>query len=82
MGLRSQIALASPFSKITAITANDSTDLSDFRALYVLTSGNLALRLGKDAAPTTLPVTAGQILNVSAKRVMATNTTATVVGLN
>ena len=82
MPLRSALALDSPYGRITAITPSDSADVSDFRALYVTVAGNLALRLTKDAAPTTLPVTAGQILRVSAKRIMATNTTATVVGLN
>jgi len=79
----SQNYYASPFQKFTAVTLSDSVvQPSTFRALYVLTPGNLAVQLQRDAAPTTIPVTAGQLLTFSAKRIYATGTTATVVGLN
>lgn len=81
--ISSEIYQRSPYQKFTAITANDSADIAKtFRGLYVLTSGNLAVQLMRDTAPTTIPVTAGQVLNFSAKRIFATNSTATVVGIN
>ena len=67
---------------ILAITPNDSTDLAFVtKALYVTADGNISIIAQEDADPVTLPVTAGQIIPIRVKRVRATGTTATVVGL-
>lgn len=62
-----------------AVTASDSADLSNgpCRALYVTVGGNVNVQLlgGGTAVLTTL--TAGQIVEIAATRVMATSTTAT-----
>lgn len=63
-----------------AVTPSDSTDLAiKPRALYCMVSGNAVIR---DEAGTdiTYPLTAGQILPFRGVRILATNTTATVVG--
>lgn len=63
-----------------AITPANGVDLAYIpRALYVLTSGNLAIR-DKLGAILVYPVTAGQVIDFRAVGIEATNTTATVVG--
>lgn len=90
MTVFSQGYLAEPYKKIAAITPSDTTLLGQYattpgapiKGLYVLTTGNLAVILSQDGTTaTTLPVTAGQILYMTPKKVMSTNTTATVVAL-
>jgi len=89
MTVFSQGYLAEPYHRLVAVTPNDTTLLGQFatpaaapiKALYVLTSGNLAVILARDSVATTLPVTAGQILFMEVKKVMATNTTATCVAM-
>lgn len=80
MTVYSQNYLSEPFSSAVAITTNDTTVQPAYRALYVTTAGNLVLRLNRDAADVTLPVTAGQVLTVQAK-LIKTASTAVVVGL-
>lgn len=72
-----------PFNKVTAITPSDTTVFATpYRALYVLTTGTLAIVTTKGST-VALPVTAGQVLNFTVKQVKATGTvTATCVGLN
>lgn len=71
-----------PFNRITAITKSDTTVFSPaYRALYVLTTGNLNIVTTKGTTAI-LPVTAGQILNIAVKQVLSTSTTATASGLN
>lgn len=65
--------------KWVAVTPSDSTE-TDYRALYVLTDGNLNLE-GSDANAEIFAVTAGQILPVQPKKVLSTSTTATCLGL-
>lgn len=89
MPVFSQGYLAEPYRKILAITPSDTTLLGAYatpvaapiKGLFVLTTGNLAVILSQDTVATTLPVTAGQILYMSPKKVMSTNTTATAVAL-
>lgn len=71
--------LSSPAKGSYAVTPSDATVLSPLpRALYVGGAGNVAVMLSEDSAAVTLiGVAAGQTLPVRAKRVMATNTTAT-----
>lgn len=76
-----------PYRQMFAITPSDSQTLKQqglpqLRALYVTVAGNLNYSLQRDAAPTTIPVTAGQTLRVYPKQIMSTGTTATVAGLN
>lgn len=62
------------------VTASDSTEIN-YRAVYVLTDGNLNL---EDETGNTeiVPVTAGQVLPFQVRKVLATSTTATCLGLN
>ena len=80
MTVFSQNYLSEPFTSATAITTNDSTVQPEYRSLYVTTSGNLVVRLKRDTADVTLPVAAGQLLNIQAK-LIKTASTAVVVGL-
>lgn len=69
-----------PADDIFAIAPNDGADLPTTpRSLLILTDGNLQVK-GTGAA-VTIPVKAGMILPLKAKRIYATNTTATVAGL-
>lgn len=77
---KASIDAQGPADDIFAITPNDTVDLATTpRALLVLTDGNLQLK-GTGAA-VTIAVKAGMMLPLKAKRVYATGTTATVVGL-
>jgi hypothetical protein len=72
--------LESPAIRHFAITPSDTVDLAIRpRVIKVLTAGNVALR---DAGGTsiTYAVLAGDVLQFSAMRIMATGTTASVVG--
>lgn len=62
-----------------AVTPNDNTDLAVIpKALWVGTGGDVALRGVNNAAPVLFRnVPSGFIIPVRARRVMATNTTAT-----
>ena len=69
-----------PARRHFAITPSDAADLAILpRALKVTVAGNVAVR---DAGNVDIiyPVVAGEILPIRAVRVLATGTTATVVG--
>lgn len=67
---------------IQVITPNNAVDLAFVtKAIYCATAGNVALIAQEDTASVTLPVLAGQVLPVRAKRVLATGTTATVYAM-
>lgn len=75
-----QTGLSDVASRHFAITPSDSTDLASRpRALFCTVAGNAVIR---DEAGTdiTYPLTQGQILPFRGVRILATNTTATVVG--
>ncbi len=75
-----QRGLESPASHHFAITPSDSSDLPVIpRVLYCASAGTVMLR---DAVGTNLSygLNAGQVLPISAVRVMATGTSATVYG--
>lgn len=63
------------------IVPSDSVDQPKYRALYVQADGDAVLRDFQDNDET-FTVTAGQILPLQPKRVLATGTTATLIGLN
>lgn len=72
--------LSSPAGRHFAITPSDSVDLAIRpRALKVLAQGNVVVR-DDGGVDITYPVVAGEILPIRAVRVLATGTTATVVG--
>lgn len=73
--------LAGPAGKQFTVTPSDTADLEPRpRALRVTVGGNLTL-MDEDGTTITYPtVIVGEIIPFSAKRVMATGTTATVVG--
>lgn len=76
-----QTALTAPADDIFAITPSDTADLATIpKSLVVTVAGNLAVR-GTGGTTVTFPVTAGQIVPLRARRVMATGTTATVAGM-
>lgn len=70
--------LTSPATKLRAVTPADGTDLDPIpRALWVGSAGNIAIIAADDSSAVTLvAVAAGTQLNIRAKRVMSTNTTA------
>ena len=75
--------LLGPYTRSAAIVPAD-VDLPIFvRGLYVNNSGTLTITLRDDlqGQKLTLTVAAGQLLNFYARRVWATGTTASVVGL-
>jgi hypothetical protein len=66
-----------PAYKLVAVTPSNDTELDEVRALYVGTSGNLAvIAEGDTVAVTLVNVAAGSIIPVRAKKVMSTNTNA------
>lgn len=72
--------IEAPATRHFAITPSNSTDMTNRpRALYVSVGGNLALRDEK-GVEITYAVTAGQVILFRAVRVLATGTTATVIG--
>ncbi len=63
--------------KFVAVTASDSTDLGETRALWIGTGGNVAVIGIDDSAAVTIPsVPDGSRLDIAVKKVMLTNTTA------
>ena len=71
-------ALAQNTRKFVAVTPSDGTNLSGSPiGFYVGGAGNVALVGADDAAVTFVGVAAGTVLPCGAKRVNATNTTAT-----
>lgn len=67
------------------ITPNDSTDLpSAARAIYVGGTGNMVVQMASDASQVTFSgIPAGTLIPIQVSRVLATNTTATlIIGLN
>ena len=72
-------ALDSPAAAHFTITPSNDADLAIRpRALFCTAAGNVAVRIG--GVDITYPVVAGDILPLRAERVLATGTTATVVG--
>lgn len=61
-----------------AVTPSDTTELGPCKALYIGGAGNVAVHTtGRDASVTFFAVPVGTVLPVSARRVLATGTTAT-----
>lgn len=75
--------LDSPASKAFAITPNTDNDLAIFtRGIYVGGAGNvIAILVDDTAAVTFTAVPAGSILPIRARRVLATSTATTMVGM-
>ncbi len=66
-----------PAYKLTAVTPSNSTELVGVRALYVGTTGNVAIVACNDTAAVTLTaVPAGTVLPIFVSKVMSTGTTA------
>jgi len=75
-----QSGISDVATRHAAIAPSDSTDLPTRPlALYCIASGNVALR-DETGTDITYPVTVGQVLPFRPVRVLATGTTATVVG--
>jgi hypothetical protein len=72
---------AIPASKIAAVTPNDGADLAVVaRSLWVGGAGNIAVIAADDSSAVTITaVAAGTLLPIRVKRVMSTNTTATLI---
>lgn len=74
------MGIIAPATRHFAITPSNTVDLANTpRALYCQTSGTVAVR-DSAGVDVTYTVTAGQVLDFRAVRVLATGTTATVVG--
>ena len=70
--------LSDPAAGAFAVTPSNTATLAGVRALYVGGAGDVAVTaIGTDTAVTLVGVTAGSIIPVRARKVMATNTTAT-----
>lgn len=70
--------IPTPASHAAAITPSDDADLTfATRAIYVGTTGDLTVILRDDTAPVTLKSAAVGYHPIQARRVMATDTTAT-----
>ena len=63
------------------ITPSDSVNLPDRTVIYVAAAGNVVLVDKNDVVVTYTGLPAGATLPVQAKRINATNTTATLVGV-
>ena len=84
MAQAGQLTNQQPYSKVTAITTSDATTYSPpLDGFVVGGAGNVAI---VDLAGNTVTLTAviiGQIYSIGASKIMATNTTATLIrGLN
>lgn len=70
-----------PATKAVAVTPSDSTDLTTYaKAIYVGGAGNIAVIMKYNSADTGVTfngVTAGTVLPIQVRRVLATGTTAT-----
>jgi hypothetical protein len=62
-----------------AITPSDSTVIAATRGIWVGGAGNLAVTMGSGAVLTFAGVAAGTLLPIQVQKVMATNTTATLI---
>lgn len=71
-----------PARSIRAVTPDDDADLPDgvCKAVYILADGNLEVLAMNDTSEVTIPVTAGMLIPIMAKRILE-STTATVVAL-
>lgn len=70
-----------PASKVTNITASDSTDLTGVRELRIGGAGNLSIRsIAQPGTTVTFAVTAGERVPVRVTRVMAATTATGIVG--
>jgi len=70
---------SAPATSLVLVTPSDATVLN-CRALWVGGAGNVAITASRDSAAVTLSgVPAGTVLPISASKVMATNTTATLI---
>lgn len=73
-------SLDSPASRHYAVVPSDTADLPwRPRALYVTADGNLSMMMDGATEPLLYPVTAGSILPIRPRRIMATGTTATAI---
>lgn len=72
-----------PATKVVAVTASDSTDLTGARGLYVGGAGNVVVRCvhSPDTSVTLAAVPAGSIIPVQVTRVMAASTATNIVAL-
>lgn len=72
----------SPARSLRSVTPDDDNDLPDgvCKSIYVLTSGDLEVLAADDTSAVTIPVTAGMIVPVMAKRILEA-TDATVVAM-
>lgn len=70
---------SAPATGLVLVTPSDSTVLN-CRGLYVGGAGNVAITASRDSAAVTLSaVPVGSVLPISCSKVMATNTTATLI---
>lgn len=82
MAIKSELYWTSNPDTITAVVKSDTVNLAKpAKALYILTTGNIVVVTTKGSVAT-LPVVAGQLLELQVKRVNSTDTTATCVALN
>lgn len=70
-----------PARNLAAVTPSDSTDLANVaKGLWVGGAGNVSIIAADDSAAVLISgVAAGTLLPIRAKRVLATNTTATLI---
>lgn len=70
-----------PARNLAAVTPNDSTDLPNVsKALWIGGAGNVSIIAADDSSAVLISgVPAGTVLPIRAKRVLATNTTATLI---
>lgn len=69
-------AATKPIEWAEPVTTSDTTDLAPFRAVYVGTAGNLAIRQLNGANRTYTNVAAGTWFPVRGDRILSTGTTA------
>lgn len=68
--------------RVAAVTPSDSTDLTNARALWVGGAGNLVVQCLDNSASVTIVIpTAGVLLPLFVKRVMAATTATNIVAL-
>jgi len=78
-------AVTAAASTAASITPNDNNDLpNNTRAIWVGGAGNMVVQMAGDQSQVTFSgITAGTLLPIQVSRVLATNTTATlIIGLN
>ena len=70
----------SPADMAVAVTKSDTTDLGRTKGLYIGGAGDVAVTMRANSSVVTFSaVPAGAILPVAVSKVMATNTTATLI---